>query len=88
MKKPKGKTMSLKKVSETPKEKKTLHDRTITVRLTPDLESYIEQVAGALTKQKEVLITKTYVVLKLMEFGQAPFEKHNGIVRKEKKKAS
>jgi len=63
---------------------------TITIRLSPEWESYIEATAAALSKKMEVTITKTWVVTKLMTMGLPGFEKQHGIERKfvQKKKSA
>jgi hypothetical protein len=63
-------------------------EATITIRLSPEWESYIEATAKALTKKMEVVITKTWVVTNLMKMGLPDFEKHHGIERKFVKRKS
>lgn len=64
---------------------KDTKDATITIRISPEWESYIEQTAATLTKKMETEITKTWVVTQLMKLGLPHFEKKHGVKRVEKK---
>lgn len=61
---------------------KVIKDATITIRLSPDWEGYIEKTALALTKKMETTITKTWVVTQLMKMGMSSFEDKYEITRK------
>lgn len=65
-------------------------DATITIRLSPEWEEYIEKTAAVLTKKMETTITKTWVVTQLMKKGLPHFEKDHEIERKfvQKKKTA
>jgi hypothetical protein len=58
--------------------KSAIKEATITIRLSPEMEAYIEQAAALLSKSRDDKTTKTYVVTQLMKLGMPAFEqKHD-----------
>jgi hypothetical protein len=70
------------KVMENKNEIKVNKEATITIRLSPEWESYIAATSKALTKKMEITCSKTWVVTRLMSCGLADFEKQHGVERK------
>lgn len=62
--------------------KKVAKRDTISIRMSPQWDEYIEQVAEELSKKMDVDITKTWVVTQLMKMGLPSFEKKHNIRRK------
>lgn len=63
-------------------EKKVPKRDTITIRLEPEWDEYITQVAAEIEKREDWPCTKTWVVTQLMKYGLSSFEKHHNIRRK------
>ena len=61
---------------------------TITIRLTPEWDEYIDQIVKELTPVLEWDVTKTWVVTQLMKYGLPVFEKKHNVRRKEIKNKS